>query len=67
MRSDEDKVVIRLIWSLQESAFTHTDKQRRNKPEVCMGSNQQAAVCVYYLGSSNYYMRIGTESVLFSK
>lgn len=67
MRSDKDKLVIRLIRSLQESAFIHTDEQRRNKPEVCMGSNHQAAVRVYYLGSSNYCMRIGTESVLFSK
>ena len=66
MRSDKDKVVIRLIWSLQESAFIQTDKQCKNKPEVCMGSPHQAAVYVYYLGSSNYYMRIGTESVLFS-
>lgn len=62
----QDKVLIRQIWSLQESAFTQTNKQCKNIPEVCTGLSHRATVCVYYLGSSNYYMRTGTKSVSFS-
>lgn len=46
MRQDKDKILIRQIWSLQESAFMQTNKQCKDKPEVCVGLNHRATVCV---------------------
>lgn len=66
MRLDKDKVLIRLILCLQERTFIYTNKQCKNKPEVCMGSIHQATVCMYYPGRSNYYMRAALESDLLS-